>query len=215
MKARFITIEGGEGAGKTTALGFIENYLRKAGVPLIVTREPGGTFLGEQLREILLDPKQNAICREAELLMMFAARAQHLQHVIYPALEQGSWVLCDRFTDASYAYQGAGRDMGAQRIAGLESWLQGDFRPDCVFLLDIEPQLGMQRVAQRGDKDRFELEEQGFFQRVRQAYRERAQQFPERYRVIDAGQSLAQVQAQLSEQLQQLVQSYQPTSLPK
>jgi dTMP kinase len=215
MKARFITIEGGEGAGKTTALGFIENYLRKADIPLIVTREPGGTFLGERLREILLNPNENAICGEAELLMMFAARAQHLHDVIYPALEQGKWVLCDRFTDASYAYQGAGREMGAQRVASLETWLQADFRPDCVFLLDIDPQLGMQRVTQRGEKDRFELEEHGFFQRVRQAYRERAQQFPERYRVIDAGQSLAQVHAQLSEQLQALVQTYQQPRLPQ
>jgi len=207
MKGRFISIEGGEGAGKTTALAFIENYLRQAGIPLLVTREPGGTQLGEQLREILLTPSDSAICSEAELLMMFAARAQHLQQVIYPALAQGQWVLCDRFTDASYAYQGAGRQMGAERVALLEQWLQGEFRPDVVFLLDIDPQLGMQRVRQRGDSDRFERENMAFFQRVRQAYLQRAQQFAPRYRIIDAAQDLPQVQQQLSVNLDELLNS--------
>jgi len=205
MSGRFISIEGGEGAGKTTALRFIENHLRQAGIPLLMTREPGGTHLGEQLRDILLTPNSGSICAEAELLMMFAARAQHLQQVIHPALAQGSWVLCDRFTDASYAYQGAGRALGSERVADLETWLQGEFRPDCVFLLDIDPLLGMERVRRRGDRDRFELENVDFFQRVRQAYLTRAQQFPQRYLVIDASLDLPQVQQQLEQHLQVLM----------
>lgn len=206
MAGYFITIEGGEGAGKSTALGFIKNYLENNGIRTLSTREPGGTQLGERLRELLLNPDQSHICAEAELLMMFAARAQHLQQVIQPALKAGQWVICDRFTDASFAYQGAGRNMGMDRIAQLETWLQQDFRPQRVFLLDIDPLLGMQRVRQRGASDRFELENQSFFQRVRQAYLERAEADPARYSVIDASQDLAAVQAQLSLALQQLLQ---------
>jgi len=207
MRGRFITIEGGEGAGKTTAVSFIEQFFQDAEIPLLLTREPGGTQLGEQLREILLTPSDRAICADAELLMMFAARAQHLQQVIKPALARGEWVLCDRFTDASFAYQGAGRGLGEQRVAALETWLQGEFRPDCVILLDIEPSVGMQRVRLRGDQDRFEQEALDFFQRVRQAYLQRASQDPGRYRVIDAAQDLAQVQQQLRQHLQDLLRS--------
>ena len=208
MKGRFITIEGGEGAGKSTALGHIESQLKQAGVSVITTREPGGTQLGERLREILLTPSQDAISHEAELLMMFAARAQHLEQVIYPALQQGQWVLCDRFTDASFAYQGAGREMGMSRVAKLEAWLQGEFRPDCVFLLDIDPELGLQRVRQRGQRDRFELEQMAFFSRVREAYLERAAQDPQRYCLIDASLSLEDVQLQLQQALQVLFASW-------
>jgi dTMP kinase len=205
MAGYFITIEGGEGAGKSTALGFIHDYLQSAGINTLCTREPGGTQLGEQLRELLLNPEQPSLCAEAELLMMFAARAQHLQQVIYPALNAGQWVLCDRFTDASFAYQGAGRELGMAKVAQLETWLQQQFRPQQVFVLDIDPQLGMQRVRQRGAVDRFEQEGQAFFQRVRQAYLERAKQDPTRYSVIDASQELAGVQAQLSQSLRRLL----------
>jgi len=207
MQGRFITIEGGEGAGKTTAVSYIEQFFRQADIPLLLTREPGGTQLGEQLREILLTPSDRPICPEAELLMMFAARAQHLQQVIMPALARGEWVLCDRFTDASFAYQGAGRELGEARVGQLETWLQGEFRPDCVILLDIDPAQGMQRVEKRGDQDRFEQEAMEFFQRVRQAYLQRASQAPDRYRVIDAGQTLAQVQQQLRYHLEDLTQA--------
>jgi len=206
MQGRFITIEGGEGAGKTTAVSFIEQFFQQAGIPLLLTREPGGTQLGEQLREILLTPSERPICAEAELMMMFAARAQHLQQVIMPALARGEWVLCDRFTDASFAYQGAGRELGEARVAELETWLQGEFRPDCVILLDIDPALGMKRVQKRGQQDRFEQEAMDFFQRVRQAYLQRAKLAPSRYRIIDAGQELPQVQQQLRQYLQQMLQ---------
>jgi len=212
MTGRFITIEGGEGGGKTTAMSYIEHYLKQAGVPLLLTREPGGTQLGERLREIVLTPSDTPIDAEAELLMMFAARAQHLSQLIQPALAQGQWVVCDRFTDASYAYQGAGRQLGATRVAALEQWLQGDFRPHHVILLDIDPQIGLQRVQRRGNSDRFEREQMAFFERVRQAYLQRAQLHPERYSVIDAGQSLAQVQLQISTCLQKLLATLEPVA---
>lgn len=204
MKARFITIEGGEGAGKTTALGFIENYLRKAGIPLIVTREPGGTFLGEQLREILLNPNENTICGEAELLMMFAARAQHLQDVIYPALEQGRWVLCDRFTDATFAYQGGGRQLDEQPVALLEALVQGSRRPDLTLLLDVPVEIGLQRARKRGELDRFETEQVAFFERVRHVYLARAAAEPGRICVIDAQPPLDEVQRQIDVALSRL-----------
>lgn len=190
----FITIEGGEGGGKSTNIAFIEQYLTEAGKEVVVTREPGGTAIGEKIREVLLDADNRAMDYSTELLLMFAARAQHLVEVIKPALARGAWVLCDRFTDATYAYQGDGRGVEKSRIAVLEDWVQGQLRPHITFLLDLPVQLGMQRASARGSMDRFEQEKMVFFERVRQGYLTMAKQYPERYRVIDASQPLTQVQ---------------------
>lgn len=204
-QGRFITIEGGEGVGKTTNLGFVRDYLERAGKSLIVTREPGGTALGEKIRTLLLDPVYAGMSSDCELLLMFAARAEHLAQVIRPAVEAGHWVLCDRFTDATYAYQGGGRGIDTDRIAILERWTQGGFRPHRTLLLDLPVQLGLERAGERGELDRFEQEERAFFERVRATYLERARAEPERYRVVDASRPLEQVQAQLADILEELI----------
>jgi len=204
-RGRFITLEGGEGAGKSTNLDYIQRRLEAADVLVQVTREPGGTPLGETMREVLLNPEHAAMSSDAELLLMFAARAQHLHQVILPALEKGSWVLCDRFTDATYAYQGGGRGIDAGRIRVLEDWLQQGFQPDMTLLLDLPIELGMKRAGKRGALDRFEQEQKVFFQEVREAYLDRARQDPERFRIIDAGQELAAVQQQLDQVIDELI----------
>ena len=197
MTGRFITIEGGEGAGKSTALSFLADELTAQGISVLQTREPGGTPLAEAIRRNLLSVDEEAPVEMAELLLVFAARAQHLAKVIEPALEQGRWVLCDRFTDATYAYQGAGRGLSAELIGKLETLVQGDRHPDTVILLDMPPQIGLARARARGALDRFEQEEQAFFERVRQGYLERAAAFPDRYVVVDATQELSEVQKSL------------------
>ncbi len=197
MNQRFITLEGGEGAGKSTSLAFIRDYFSARGLPLVVTREPGGTPLAEQVRELLLQKREEAVVPDAELLLVFAARAQHVASVILPALERGEWVLCDRFTDATYAYQGGGRGLSRQRIAELEAMVQGGLRPGLTLLLDLPVAQGMARAGARAEKDRFESEQGEFFERVRRTYRERAAAEPGRFRVIDASQPLAVVQASL------------------
>lgn len=197
MNARFITLEGGEGAGKSTSLAFIRDYFAARGLPLVVTREPGGTPLAEQVRELLLQKRDEAVAPDAELLLMFAARAQHLAGLIRPALAQGAWVLCDRFTDATYAYQGGGRGLSVARIAELEAMVQGDLRPGLTLLLDLPVAQGLARAGERSERDRFESEQEAFFERVRACYRERAAAEPGRFRVIDAGRSLPEVQAAL------------------
>ena len=204
-RGRFITLEGGEGAGKSTNLDYIQRRLEAADVLVQVTREPGGTPLGETMREVLLNPEHAAMSSDAELLLMFAARAQHLHQVILPALEKGSWVLCDRFTDATYAYQGGGRGIAAGRIRVLEDWLQQGFQPDMTLLLDLPIELGMKRAGKRGALDRFEQEQKVFFEQVREAYLDRARQDPERFRIIDAGQELAAVQQQLDKVIDELI----------
>ena len=205
MPGKFITLEGGEGAGKSTALAFIAQLIRDHGIDLILTREPGGTPLGEKLRELLLDYKNDQMCDDTELLLMFAARAQHLAQLIEPALQADKWVLCDRFTDATYAYQGGGRGIDMQRIAQLEQWVQGERRPDLTVLLDVPVEIGMQRITTReetkGQRDRFERERTAFFEKVRQTYLQRAREYPQQYRVIDASQSLENVQQQLQQVL--------------
>jgi len=198
MSGYFITVEGGEGVGKSSNLGFIEAWLREAGKQVVMTREPGGTVLGERIRELLLDGNQNSMSVDAELLLMFAARAQHLEQVIKPALAEGKWVVCDRFTDATYAYQGGGRGVDFQRIAQLEQWVQSNLRPDLTLLLDMPVQQGLQRAGQRSTPDRFEREQQHFFERVRETYLIRARQEPARFRVIDAAPALEQVQQQIA-----------------
>ncbi len=197
MRGRFITLEGGEGAGKSSNLEHIQRRLSAAGKQVVRTREPGGTALGETLRGLLLDRSQSVMSDDTELLLMFAARAQHLAELIRPALARGDWVLCDRFTDATYAYQGGGRGIDGGRIRLLEQWVQQDLRPDLTLLLDLPVEQGLQRAGERSDPDRFEQEQAGFFLRVRAAYRERARQEPERFRIIDASQPLPAVQAQI------------------
>lgn len=197
MRGRFITLEGSEGSGKSTNLAYIHQKLEQNGLDVILTREPGGTPLGEQIRELLLDHRQQSMASDTELLLMFAARAQHLNELILPALEQGRWVLCDRFTDATYAYQGAGRGISPARIATLEQWVQGALRPDLTIFLDLPVEQGLARAGARSTPDRFEREQVDFFERVRQGYLQQAEQAPDRYRVVDASLPLDAVQAQL------------------
>ncbi len=208
-KGLFITLEGGEGAGKSTQMAFVQQRLQDsllaAGKNLQVTREPGGTALGEQIRALLLDHRQTVMDSDTELLLMFAARAQHLAELIRPTLAAGDWVLCDRFTDATYAYQGGGRGIALKRIAALEDWVQGELRPDLTLLLDLPVDVGMARAGERGELDRFEREQQAFFERVRQTYRARAVAEPGRYRIIDAAQNIEQVQAQIDSALTPLL----------
>lgn len=194
----FITLEGGEGAGKSTCLPFIEDRLQQAGHDVVVTREPGGTAVGEKIREILLHAHELDIVPDSELLLVFAARAQHVEKVIGPALAGGKTVLCDRFTDASYAYQGGGRGIPAQRIAMLETWVQGELRPDLTLLFDLPVEKGLQRAGARSAPDRFEREGQDFQERIRQQYLLIARREPQRFKVIDASQGLTQVQALLT-----------------
>ena len=198
MKGKFITVEGIEGAGKTTNIDFIHQQLQAAGRDVVLTREPGGTPLGEAIRGLLLDPAYTGMDSTCELQLMFAARAEHLAKVVWPALEQGQWVLCDRFTDATYAYQGGGRGIDGGVIARLEELVQGDFRPDLTLLLDVPVEIGLARASKRGALDRFEQEKVAFFERVRNAYLEMAQRSPDRYRVIDASLPLNDVQNQIA-----------------
>lgn len=205
MRGRFITVEGGEGVGKTTNLEYIRRALEAAGLRVRVTREPGGTPLAEQVRGLLLDPLNKGMSADCELLLVFAARAEHLERVIRPALAAGEWVLCDRFTDATYAYQGGGRGLSQTRILELETMIQGDLRPDLTLLLDVPVALGLSRAGERGALDRFEQEQADFFERVRQAYLQRAASEPQRFRVIDASRSLAEVQTQIDQALQAIL----------
>jgi len=195
---RFITLEGGEGAGKSTCLAFIRDFLTQRGFSLVVTREPGGTPLAEEIRALLLARRDEAMVPDAELLLMFAARAQHLAQVIQPALARGDWVLCDRFTDATYAYQGYGRHLSLATIAALEQLVQGAMRPGLTLLLDLPVQEGLARAEARAEKDRFESEQEAFFEHVRQGYRTRAEAEPQRFRVIDASRPLVDVQASIA-----------------
>lgn len=204
-RGKFITVEGTEGVGKSTNMAFIESWLKNTGIDLIVTREPGGTELGETLRNVLLDAKQQSMCDDTELLLMFAARAQHLNELIKPALAKGQWVLCDRFTDATYAYQGGGRGIDMSRIAQLEQWVQGDLRPDMTLILDLPVEVGLERAGKRSAPDRFELEKHTFFQKVRDTYLSRATREPERYHVIDASPGIEAVQQSIQAVLETLV----------
>ena len=204
-RGRFITFEGTEGVGKSTQLENAANTLKNLGVDFIVTREPGGTPMAENIRELLLSPREEPVHETTELLLMFAARAQHLHNRILPALDKGQWVLCDRFTDATFAYQGGGRGVPAERIALLETLVQGDVRPDHVILLDAPVETGMARAQKRGELDRFEQEAQAFFQRIRDTYLERATAMPATYHVVNAALPLEQVSASVSALLTALV----------
>lgn len=193
LLGKFITIEGGEGVGKSTNADLIQSVLESRGCEVVVTREPGGTALGEALRSILLSADIESPVAMAELLIIFAARAQHLTTVIEPALAAGKWVLCDRFTDATYAYQGWGRNIDQRAIASLEQLVQGARRPDLTVLLDMDPSLGLARAKERAELDRFEQEELAFFNRVREGYLARAKEEPARWLIVDASKTLDEV----------------------
>ncbi len=204
-RARFISFEGGEGAGKSTLMTSADQLLSDLGVAHIKTREPGGTPLGESLRRLVLEAGQHAVCAEAELLMMFASRAQHVVETIRPALDAGQWVMSDRFTDASFAYQGGGRGLPVARIEELERWAAFGLRPDRTYLLDVPVEIGLQRVRARGESDRMEREAVAFFERVRAAYRARAAADPARFVVLDAARPLDEVVAAMREDLTRLI----------
>lgn len=203
MKGRFITVEGGEGAGKSTQIERIGAWLAEHGFTVIHTREPGGTRLAEQIRSTLLDAGNVPVSELTELLLMFAARAQHLDELIRPALARGECVLCDRFTDATWAYQGGGRGLPPESIAALENLVHGDLQPELTLLLDLPVSLGLERVARRGEADRFEREPEAFFERVRRCYLERAAAEPGRFVVIDAAPGPDEVWARIEQVLQE------------
>lgn len=202
-RGRLITLEGIEGAGKSAQIPGIVSFLRAQGIEVVVTREPGGTPLAERLRALLLDPAQREMGQISELLLLFAARADHLERLIRPALSRGQWVVCDRFTDATYAYQGGGRGIDQAKIAQLETLVQGDLRPDLVLILDVPPEVGLARAHKRrdGEADRFEMETLAFFAAARAVYLQRAEAHPERYCVIDATAPFAQVAEEIASRL--------------
>jgi len=197
-RGRFITLEGGEGVGKSTNLAFVAAQLEAAGIDVEQTREPGGTPLAERIRDVIVAPSGEPVPPMAELLLIFAARALHIEGRIRPTLDAGRWVLCDRFTDASYAYQGAGRGLGEAPVRWLEAQVQGSLRPDLTILLDADPAVGLARAGARGAADRFERERLEFFSRVRAGYLARAAAEPERFRIVDAARPLDKVQADIS-----------------
>lgn len=202
QRGLFLTLEGVDGAGKSTHVQWLVDQLTERGMQVVCTREPGGTELGEKLRALLLHQPMSLEC---ETLLMFAARAEHIQAVIQPALEAGQWVVCDRFTDATFAYQGGGRELGVERIAALEHWVHPDLQPDCTWLFDVPLGVARERLDRTREQDRFEQEADAFFERTRAVYLARAQLQPARIQRIDATQSIAQIRQHLSQQLDQLV----------
>ena len=207
QRGKFITIEGTEGVGKTTNIAFIRDWLKSHGISFVSTREPGGTPFAESIRELLLANRDETVDENSELLLMFAARAQHIAQVIEPALARGEWVLCDRFTDATYAYQGGGRGIDIEKIAQLENLVQGDLRPDLTLILDVPVEVGLARAGARSEPDRFESEQQKFFEKVRGMYLARAEQMPDRYRVVDASQALVKVTESVARVLDEFLQN--------
>ncbi|HLU62405.1 MAG TPA: dTMP kinase [Gammaproteobacteria bacterium] len=208
MSGVFITLEGGEGVGKSTQLTVVREHLMQSGRDVLVTREPGGTPFAEAIRDLLLAPREEAVSGQAELLLMFAARAAHLEQRIRPALARGQWVVCDRFTDATYAYQGGGRGLPQEEIAVLERLVQGDFRPHATILLDAPVEIGLARMQERGAPDRFEREQAAFFERVRGVYLARAAAEPERFIVIDASRPVEEVSAAVRGALDALLERH-------
>jgi dTMP kinase len=202
QRGLFLTLEGVDGAGKSTHVQWLVDQLTERGVQVVCTREPGGTELGEKLRALLLHQPMSLEC---ETLLMFAARAEHLRAVIEPALQAGQWVVCDRFTDATFAYQGGGRALGVERIAALEQWVHPDLQPDCTWLFDVPLAVARERLDRTREQDRFEQEADAFFERTRAVYLARAQLQPARIRRIDATQTIEQIRQHLSQQLDQLV----------
>lgn len=208
MIGKFISIEGIEGAGKSTQIQFIKTYLERFDQSVVMTREPGGTPLAEEIRELLLKPREAGMSDDTELLLMFAARAEHIKQVIIPALSEGKWVVCDRFVDATFAYQGAGRGIDEERIAALSDWTLAGLKTDLTLLFDLPVEVGQQRVNQRLlQKDRFEQEKTDFFQKIRQGYLERAAAEPERIQIIDAEKSIVSIEQQVSKVLDKLLKT--------
>tara|TARA_B100001996_G_scaffold129937_1_gene98748 strand:- start:194 stop:811 length:618 start_codon:yes stop_codon:yes gene_type:complete len=196
-KGKFITIDGVEGAGKSTQIDLICSYLHRKGIEVVRTREPGGTEVGEKIRSVLLDVKNQEMHSDTELLLMFSSRNELIQNKIIPALNDGHWVVSDRFTDASFAYQGGGRMLNLDRIAELEDWVLGDFKPDLTLFLDVSVEVGMARIEARAAKDRIELEEREFFERVRSVFIRRSETFPERIKLIDASGAVDDIHSKI------------------
>ena len=196
-RGKFITIDGVEGAGKSTQIDLVCEHLIQKGIKVVRTREPGGTEVGEKIRSVLLDVENQEMHSDTELLLMFSSRNELIQNKIIPALEEGCWVVSDRFTDASFAYQGGGRMLNLDRISKLADWVLGDFKPDLTFLLDVTVEVGMQRIEIRAAKDRIELEERAFFERVRSVFIQRSEAFPERIKLIDATASVNDIQSKI------------------
>ncbi|MBE28624.1 dTMP kinase [bacterium] len=196
-KGKFITIDGVEGAGKSTQIDLVCEYLIQKGIKVVRAREPGGTEVGEKIRSVLLDVENQQMHSDTELLLMFSSRNELIQNKIIPALEEGFWVVSDRFTDASFAYQGGGRMLNLDRISKLADWVLGDFKPDLTFLLDVTVEVGMQRIEARAAKDRIELEERAFFERVRSVFIQRSEAFPKRIKLIDATGSVNDIQSKI------------------
>lgn len=205
---KFISVEGIEGVGKTTAIHFIKNYFIKLNEPFLTTREPGGTPLAELMRSILLtqDSTKDELTDQSELLLIMAARSLHVEHVILPALQNGSWVITDRFSDASFAYQGGGRQLSVEIIQLLDDWVTNGLTPGCTILLDAPPAIGLMRAKKRNASDRIEAESIAFFNRVRECYLKRARSFPKRFKIIDATQALLHVEAQITSILNELME---------
>lgn len=204
MKNYFITLEGIEGAGKSTAVQIVADYLRAHNTDFILTREPGGTKIAEKIRQVLLSHYQEPMYPDTEMLLYFAGRAQHLNHIIIPALQRGQWVICDRFTDATYAYQGGGRGLAPEKITILENWVQGTLRPDYTLLFDVAANIGLQRVKKDRTLDRLEVEQEAFFTKVRNCYLERARKEPKRFCIIDASKPITAVTTQIHTILKKL-----------
>ena len=204
MNGQFITIEGTEGVGKTTQNEAIQTWMNNKGIDYIVTREPGGTQIGEKIRALLLDKANKAMGSDAELLLMFAARSEHVEKKIQPALAKGQWVLCDRFVDSSFAYQGFGRGLGVERIKQLEQWTLGSLKPNKTFLLKMDVAQGLQRAAARADLDRFEEEKLDFYNKVKKGYLYRAEHDPDRFSIIDASQTIEKVTQDIESELETL-----------
>ncbi|MDC0995634.1 dTMP kinase [Pseudomonadales bacterium] len=203
MKGRFITIEGVEGVGKSTNISYIERFLEARDIKFVSTREPGGTALAERIRDVLIDKAESSMDPMTELLLMFAARKQHTEELIKPALERGEWVICDRYTDSSYAYQGGGRGLDSKIISKVEKLTLGSFKPDLTIVLDLPVKKGLARAGNRGELDRFELESEKFFKRVRATFLARAKTH-KRYHVINASRSLSAVQGKIGAALTSL-----------
>lgn len=201
---KFLTIEGIEGVGKSTAVKYIETYASEMGREVVVTREPGGSEIAEQIRKVLLTTHEEKMSADTELLLMFASRAQHIASLVRPALQQGKWVVSDRFVDASYAYQGGGREIDLDHVRMLDKWIVGNLKPDATILLDAPPDLGMRRAKKRGAQDRIEQEKVDFFERVRANYLQRAKEDPKRFHVIDATQPLSQVHNEIKQVIDKL-----------
>jgi dTMP kinase len=214
MASSFISIEGGEGAGKSTSIEYIKQKLEACGIECVVTREPGGTPMAEDIRQLLLQHRDETVDPYTELLLMFASRRQHVENVIRPALAAGKWVVCDRFTDASFAYQGFGRGLDQDFISSLKNWVHGDLNPNMTLLFDLDIEIGMERVGKRSHFDRIETEKTSFFERVRQGYLTQAKAEPQRYRIVDASQSITDVERQLDSILAPLLVSFSSSPEP-